>query len=611
MKNILLFVFIFQLHQAKSQDNTTSKIAVINDVILSTSENAYTVQGFRTALDCNPQINTISFIHRPNAVSGVGNNSGELFFDVSKNGGATWSLNQGPLYNDPAGLTGARFPNGVIYNPNGNTNPNNAFLTYYAPISLGSNWSYDVFGTGNLNTLFSSTQTINTHPYANGTDLTVPDGMIITQQGQTYVFDARLTSGSFSSYDGTLQLRHGVWNGLNDMTYSTEFLSLPVDFDSNGNANYAGKCGVAFAGDGLIGYAWINGHYNYSLAPDSTYNLGVVKTTNGGLTWSNVRYILFSGTGANTVNNLLGGGGNVSYSTWNESDGVVDKNGNLHIACAIAPQSGAFGINVTPGKWGLFDVYTIDGGATWKAELLEKPETFGGFFPSTTGFITENNRAQVSRTWTGDKLFFGWIDTDTLAFGTNENINPDVHFRAFNINSGLWTNQTNVTSGLTQINGTCTFLNIAPYILSSAGANRIPCTYTKILTNVGATVEHHYLDGIEILDTDFSISGNPANLSSFLVGLDELADETFNTIGIYPNPATNEATMLINLNRSTPVLIEIHNIIGERISQINLGTLPEGQNNISLATRSLDNGIYTITVNSNKSRITKKLLINK
>ncbi len=610
MNKLLLTCAFLNLNFAFAQNATLNKTTSINDIVIGSSANAYTSQGFRTALDCNPIVATITFIHRADPSIGSGNNSGELFFDVSKNGGATWSINQGPVYNNVSGNNSARLPNAVIYNPSGNLNPNNSYLTYYAPLNQNNSWFADAFGTGSLGPSLNPTQTINTHPYPDGTDLSFPDAMIITQQGETFVVDARLTAGNFQSYDDTLQLRHGVWNGTNDMNYSTIFLNIPVDDDNNGNANYAGKCGVAFANNGLTGYAWINGHYNFNnLAPDSAYNLGIIKTTDGGQTWGDVHYITFNGTGSGTINNLLGGTGNGIYSTWTESDGTVDINGNLHIVCPIAPLAGSFSINITPGTWGLFDVYTIDGGTNWKAELLDKPETFEAIFPGTTSFISETNRAQVAKTWNGDKLFFGWMDTDTLAFGTYDNLNPDIHLKAFNVNTGLWTMASNATSSLPLTNGECTFLNIAPYVMGATGIYTIPCTYTKILSLAELPVEHHYLDGIQLTDADFTINGNPANLNSFIVGLNEIEISEVNAINLYPNPATDHASLTIDLKKKSRVTVQIKTILGETILIHNLGETENGQKLINLNTTPFTNGIYTISIRIDEKVITKKLAV--
>src|SRR5437764_15113237 len=98
MNKLFFTLLLFSINFVLAQKAEMNKTNAITDILIGSSENGYTSQGFRTALDCNPQINTITFIHRADPSIGLGNNSGELYFDVSKDGGATWTINQEPLY---------------------------------------------------------------------------------------------------------------------------------------------------------------------------------------------------------------------------------------------------------------------------------------------------------------------------------------------------------------------------------------------------------------------------------------------------------------------------------------------------------------------------------
>ncbi|HMR47576.1 MAG TPA: hypothetical protein PKC85_12320, partial [Bacteroidia bacterium] len=64
------------------------------ETTLGSSANSYTaLGGGRSNLIYNPAINTIAFIHRGNPSGGVGTSSGDLFWDISTDGGATWNIN--------------------------------------------------------------------------------------------------------------------------------------------------------------------------------------------------------------------------------------------------------------------------------------------------------------------------------------------------------------------------------------------------------------------------------------------------------------------------------------------------------------------------------------
>ncbi|HEX2901742.1 MAG TPA: hypothetical protein VHS96_18670, partial [Bacteroidia bacterium] len=128
-----------------------------NDAI-GTSSNVFTqILTEANPIAVNNDINTIVFVHRNNATA-FGGHSGQIRYDVSTNGGSTWSSDQGVL--NPLsvnGTNGARYPNVGIYNPAGNTNPNNAYLGYYAA-TVAATWNGSVSGvrkfdgTGNTET---------------------------------------------------------------------------------------------------------------------------------------------------------------------------------------------------------------------------------------------------------------------------------------------------------------------------------------------------------------------------------------------------------------------------------------------------------------------------
>lgn len=82
----------------------------------------------------NSSTNQIIFIHRTNNKLFVADdvNNGQYRYDVSRDGGATWTVNRGLL--NPSGTQAGfacRFPNATMYNPTGDTNPDNPCLTYF------------------------------------------------------------------------------------------------------------------------------------------------------------------------------------------------------------------------------------------------------------------------------------------------------------------------------------------------------------------------------------------------------------------------------------------------------------------------------------------------
>jgi hypothetical protein len=79
-------------------------------------------------------------MHRMTADPGTG----YLAYDLSTDGGLNWSVNNqvyDPTLDD---ADNARYPQGALHNPAGNTNPDNAYFHYFAPTLDGSNASSSV-----------------------------------------------------------------------------------------------------------------------------------------------------------------------------------------------------------------------------------------------------------------------------------------------------------------------------------------------------------------------------------------------------------------------------------------------------------------------------------
>ena len=58
-------------------------------------------------------------------------------FDVSTNAGGSWTVNH-RTGGDTTNVLRGRYPHGVIYNPQGNTDPNNAFIATIGPTNDGA-----------------------------------------------------------------------------------------------------------------------------------------------------------------------------------------------------------------------------------------------------------------------------------------------------------------------------------------------------------------------------------------------------------------------------------------------------------------------------------------
>jgi len=428
------------------------------------------------------------FIHR----DGVSGNT--LNFDVSKDGGTSWTLDRGPLYFSSSARP--RYPQGALVNPSGVLNADSAFVSFLAPLTTDSFW------TGTVN---GQQQVVNTSVVSNEVDTlnafnhNIPSGYTVTPQGVIWSIDAEYVNGS---YNNLLVISKGVWNSTTrKFDYANQVLPAPVS-NAGGEARLLG-CNIAFAPNGQNGYVVMCG--NDGSISDSIYYPIVFFTSDGGVTWSSP-----SNIGLNV--DPYFGFGSPFYTMGPQFDIAVDASGSLHILCEILEGDNHWNSNSAYNHFGIFDISSFNG-AQWKAQLIVKPETYLGDFgtpgSTTDPEVFEYNRPQISLDGTASKIFFTWIDTDTIIFGTGYNNYPDFRVKGYDLGTQLWTNEINFTefSG-TSADGNSIFNTVSQYCFTNGATYTIPLTVTMMFASTGQPVNYYYIDGINITDADFTIPGN-------------------------------------------------------------------------------------------------------
>lgn len=90
------------------------------------------------------------------------------------------------------------------------------------------------------------------------------------------------------------------------------------------------------------------------------------------------------------------------------------------------------------------------------------------------------------------------------------------------------------------------------------------------------------------------------------VGLDE--QSLLFGAEVYPNPATDNASVRYILGATADVTIEVKDITGKVIASFNEGTKAEGSHVLNMNTAAFAEGVYYVTIESGKSLVTKKLV---
>lgn len=598
--------------------NGQRDVNFVNPIAIGQAGNAFGFAFMRTTyLWVDNNINSVSFMHRMNTTPG----SGYLAYDISKDGGldGTWT-NNNQVYNPtlPGGFQ-ARYPQGAIYNPVGNTDPDNAYYHYFAPTLDGSNtsgtltWGGYAYGVKNLGA--GSTATQHDRPSSGDFHQFLPSGFTITQTGDAWMIDDdELSNGDGTyTYNGNLIVGRGIWDtDLSDFVY--DFQLWPMDINPGDGIN---DTKVAFAPDGLTGYVCVMSQLP-DLLPHTSYHPILFKTTDGGETWSDPIEVQLGGIGGlEAVQNFIADSmlvaffdpdpvpprDEIDYFMGYEIDLSVDMWGNPHIIGLVTIADNVAGsIYTSEGLIAMFHIWSDDQGSTWESFNLSNIKRFSATFGVSPNQIVMYNRPQVATTQDGAIIFFSWIDTEIATVADNSQ--PDIFFREYlptlkahgdaaenvtTFSAGMWSAYYGCMSHYvfadvteTEYTYTCTI----PFVYEQMGAGNDP-TLPVQFYYIPDFVKTYVITGIGDKETGFAgkVSQN------------------------YPNPFSKTSVVNVDLKEKGNLTLVVTNLVGQQVMQIDRGEVPAGNYQFTIDGTKLGNGIYFYTVNSGKGSVTKKMVI--
>ena len=601
---------------------------IVTIIPIGNAANAYGYgynNGAATFVWADQNLNTVTNMHRQ-----LGEPppfySGNLCYDISFDGGLTWINNiqvyesniSGGQYN----IDAARYPQGAIYNPAGNTDPNNAYFAYFAAnldATNGDTWGGYSYGVGNIGDPEDTTKHLLSSDLDNGFYQGIPTAFTITHQGDAWMADASLLD-SYTSYLGDIIFMHGIFNPA-EGDYDYERFLTPADCD------YARYLKIAFSPDGQIGYIyWNNFDGSIPYLDDWSYPL-LLKTTDGGQTWDDelISVEICREYGLDGVKNWLSdeildelfGAGQwdreeLLYSTpWFNSDIAVDAFGNPHLLCTVflcADNPGY--IIITPETFAVFDIYTVYGDDTWYAQHLGTLKTYQGNFEPDD--FDEFNRVQVATTWDHTKLFVTWLDTQLE--GVTDNNQPDVFARGFDLltnkitgddeGADLPNNVTAFSTGMWQ----AYFQATSQYVLEDDAVYTIPIVYEDMNPlNVAEPVQFMYIQDFSYTEADFIYDvPNP----DFPVGIEPVENNLTFVSQNYPNPFSGTSVITVKLEKATDLSLEVFNLTGQKVYEINNGKVGAGSHILTIDASNLSSGVYFYTVFAGENSVTKKMIVN-
>ena len=578
-------------------------------VPLFSSVNVYSVLlGTQNALDYNQDINTVMFSARGggNVGTTVGT-SNDIVTAMSNDGISFLASVSAP------GTTAERYryPSGVLYNPAGNTDPNNAFKLFQAPITSGSGWILNRFTTVSYDG--ASIQT---------SDVALPTGIespLVRESLAAYPNGTAIATATYTEDDGTNYTlkQPRFYKGTFDATTKV------FNFAENNlepevpcyNPTYKGLYPVAaFDNSGMVGYYVVIGDDGRSPSDEHRASLQpiVYKTTDGGATWTIMDFIdLFNHPAlANNPNCLLRGSrqGDIKL-LWDEVDAVVDINGGLHIFGTVTSVS-SNSIDSTFYTWnleagGVIELFNPYGDNNWMVNWVANLQTqivdaeVSGY-GSGTNAQGWDMRLQAGKSADGNYVYAIWTDTDTAFWGLSGadkiNLYPDVFGYAHRVNDNVITPAVNFTSN-SDFLGDNYYIFASQHCMVNGGDITIPVTNSdiKFNNNPDQAVGHRYITGITF------------TADQFVVGVNEVAKNISN-VQVYPNPANSEATINFTMEKAANVDIQITNILGQTVYSTRIEAAA-GANTTTIDVASYKAGMYFYTMIANGQKTTGKISV--
>ena len=117
-------------------------------------------------------------------------------------------------------------------------------------------------------------------------------------------------------------------------------------------------------------------------------------------------------------------------------------------------------------------------------------------------------------------------------------------------------------------------------------------------------VTFKYISDFTYMPADYTVDAGPCN---FPIGVNERKAES--SISVFPNPASTNAAVKLNLTQSGNVQITLTNMLGQQVVSMDKGFVQSGAHEFTFNVERLNNGVYFCTVTINGEQHTQKLIV--
>jgi len=107
------------------------------------------------------------------------------------------------------------------------------------------------------------------------------------------------------------------------------------------------------------------------------------------------------------------------------------------------------------------------------------------------------------------------------------------------------------------------------------------------------------------------LNGEEAKLIGSWAGVEQVNNDNFASISVYPNPASNMLKVGFELKENSTLVAYVTNALGQKIADLYNGDVNTGEHTLSWYTQDVANGIYFVTLKTENSEITRRFVVNK
>lgn len=563
----------------------------VDAIPFSSSANAYTMLAGKH-LTADQTSGRILFVHRGGGP--YGNTLNDIKCKMTPDWGLTYDS---VVYTSTAKK---RYPGGTFFRKDGGSSLR---LALSGPVTSGTGWisnylySVKIDGTESADTIINNPA--STYVYH-------INDIIALGNGKLYDLGIRLYITPTDTLRDGVYIHRGNWNNTDKkFNYTTPYhlthlfskLQPPVQ-----------PTGHAWAKDGSVGYVWFNGMDSLGVRPNKSTQPMVYKSTDGGQSWNMMTAFDYGSVPEirNYVWHVLADTSicrPVFFYGYTISDadmpGVVDANGNLHLAVTIqggySNKDDSLGYTFTYEPTKIFDLYTTSTG--WDAKYIDTlASDVDDGTNGTWKTFSLDHRLHMARSDDGNVIFTIWTDTDP-SYNTM-NIFPNIKAFGHNITTNETTLSKNFTAG-TAYEGIALYMTASDIALKEGTTYKIPVTYVYSPLNTPDSVLIHYLmTGIQFDAIDF---GPNAGIS--------VTGNTISSVSQnYPNPFSGLTNIDVFMTKQENLSVEVYNMMGQKVFEKSYGILTPGNHRLTVNLNA-GKGIYLYRVKAGDSFYTNKMTL--